>query len=755
MIWEPTVTLLPAASAPLGYRISLPPLAGSLPPSQQPPPLDGIPIEHQEALILEDLLFVLMGCEGMYIRFDNYNPTVETDRLQGPNYTIASGLDPSLRDLTTTLLKMGTHYNAVEAFVEVHGKEEFGAVNHALSSAIRNLLKDYLMLIAQLEHQFLTSPSFTLHVLHLHTLPTQHLLVHLYSLAHELLKKNAMLQSDEEEDSGDDFDDVDNVIESLREGGAPALPGSKICKGGAVLGLLSQRQSAMAGDPAARTLFTMLLTEASKPYMKMLNEWVHKGMIRDPHGEFLIKEAKGIKRDKLQTDYTDEYWDKRYTIRNDEIPRQLETVKEKILLAGKYLNVVRECGGVDVSQEIADVPQTFEDKNFFDNINSAYAHANESLLSLLLTTHALPARLRSLKHYFFLDRADFFAYFLELSSTELGKQAKKVNVGKLQSLLDLALRQPGSIAASDPFKEDVTVEMNETSLTRWLMRVVSVTGVEEGATSLDDNKQASTSAPSEDDKNYLGYNALQLDYAVPFPLSLVISRKTILRYQLLFRYLLSLRHLEMQLSQSWHDNTKMFTWKHKSQYPEVEMWKRRAWTMRARMLVFVQQLLYFCANEVVEPNWNGLMKRLGEVKTVDQLMQDHVDFLDTCLKECMLTNAKLLKIHAKLTTTCSMWASYTRHSLTTRLTSIDTTLLDPRHPSSSSSNTASGTHADKITKLYENLERYEDNFNRHLKILLDALNFYAATETVVLLSLCARLQMAMGEEKGRELIAGA
>jgi gamma-tubulin complex component 2 len=31
-------------------------------------------------------------------------------------------------------------------------------------------------------------------------------------------------------------------------------------------------------------------------------------------------------------------------------------------------------------------------------------------------------------------------------------------------------------------------------------------------------------------------------------------------------------------------------------------------------------------------------------RTVDELMQDHVDFLDTCLKECMLTQAKLLKV---------------------------------------------------------------------------------------------------------------
>jgi gamma-tubulin complex component 2 len=116
-----------------------------------------------------------------------------------------------------------------------------------------------------------------------------------------------------------------------------------------------------------------------------------------------------------------------------------------VLLAGKYLNVVRECGGVDVSKEVKDVPKTFDDVRFLDNVNGAYAHANSSLLELLLTTHALPARLRSLKHYFFLDRSDFFSYFLELSAPELKKASQECECRKLQSLLDLVLRQPGAL----------------------------------------------------------------------------------------------------------------------------------------------------------------------------------------------------------------------------------------------------------------------------------------------------------------------
>jgi gamma-tubulin complex component 2 len=595
-----------------------------------------------------------MGYEGQYIRFaKGYNPDEERDRLTGPTFKIASGLDPSLHDLTQSMLKMATYYSALEAFVDVQSREEFGAVSHALCASVRKFIQDYLVMIAQLETQFLTSDTFTVHVLNIQTVSTQQMMLQLYSLAHELLKKNAMLDVDDEEED-DDEDDYDNIIENLRDGGdlVPGnMIGKKLCKGGVAIGLVTKRLEAMSGDPAARALLTTLLRDASRPYMVMLNEWLHHGGINDPHSEFLIKEQKSIRRERLEQDYTDEYWERRYTIRDKDVPPQLESVKEKVLLAGKYLNVVRECGGVDVSKVVQDVPTSFDDPRFLENVNNAYAHANESLMQLLLTTHALPARLRSLKHYFFLDPSDYFSYFLELGASELRKPVQKVNTSKLQSLLDLVLRQPGSIVSLDPFKEDVKVEMNEVTLTKSLQRVVNITGIEQG-----EALQPLANQPIENDKNASGFTSLQLDYTVPFPVSLVISRKTVWRYQALFRYLLSLRYLESQLSTTWQTQTRGISWGHKGSSRSLEIWKRRVWTLRARMLVFVQQLLYFCTAEVIEPNWTKFMSRLsvkdetlgkrpgGFMRTVDELMQDHVDFLDTCLKECMLTNSKLLRV---------------------------------------------------------------------------------------------------------------
>ncbi|KAK4550533.1 hypothetical protein LTR36_000112 [Oleoguttula mirabilis] len=773
MTWSPQATLLPpTSSAPLASRMSMPPLSQHAPTSIDPPPLSNLGLDGQERAVIEDLLFVCMGFEGQYIRYvESYNPLDEQLRLTGPSFRIAHGLDPSLRDLAGGMLKTATHYAALEIFVEVMGREECGTVNHALGAAMRKLLKDYVILIAQLEHQSLTNTGFTLHQLNLHLKPTGHMITQLYSLAQEVLKENSML-GDHEEDV-DQSDDFENILESLREGRDTAIPGKKSCKGGSVLRLVTRRLHASAGDPAATQLLTSLLRESSKPYMRMLNEWLHHGNVQDPHSEFFIKEQKSIRREGLQQDYTDEYWEKRYTIRPELVPPQLEGVKDRVLLAGKYLNVVRECGGItDMNRDLSnsgEVPHTFDDPRFLENVSSAYAFANRSLMTLLLTTHTLPARLRSLKHYFFLDRSDFFTYFLELSSSELRKPAKNVNAGKLQSLLDIVLRQPGSVAAEDPFKEDVKVTMSDTGLTGWLMRVVNVQGMDADASSLSIAYTGGGSTTGgKEEKDISGYEALTLDYAVPFPLSLIISRNTLTRYQLLFRYLLSLRHLEAQLTQSWTEHTKAAAWISKNRSKaktdsqrKIENWKRRAWCLRARMLCFVQQLLYFCTSEVIEPNWTGFMARLehsaaaddapsdaadgGEAqlggakvkRTVDELMQDHVDFLATCLKECMLTNSKLLRINSKVMSTCSMFANYTS-SLSRYLASADPDLA----PSNEGSTASSKPDPAKLDKLFSILQQYEDHFSRHLKILLDALNYLAATETVVFLGLCARLSMA-------------
>lgn len=113
--------------------------------------------------------------------------------------------------------------------------------------------------------------------------------------------------------------------------------------------------------------------------------------------------------------------------------------------------------------------------------------------------------------------------------------------------------------------------------------------------------------------------------------------------------------------------------------------------------------------------------------------------------------------------TCTVFAAYTNW-LSRELEKADPDLIGPVRPPNMSDEqwkrfqasrsqrahngdgSAAGSQlqdeAARINNLFEIMKKWETNFSRHLQILLDALNHYAATETVVLLSLCARLATA-------------
>ena len=62
---------------------------------------------------------------------------------------------------------------------------------------------------------------------------------------------------------------------------------------------------------------------------------------------------------------------------------------------------------------------------------------------------------------------------------------------------------------------------------------------------------------------------------------------------------------------------------------------------------------------MLEPNWHTMMERLNSVATIDEVIAHHDEFLDSCMKECMLHNPQLLKILTKLMSTCIIFANHT------------------------------------------------------------------------------------------------
>lgn len=149
-----------------------------------------------------------------------------------------------------------------------------------------------------------------------------------------------------------------------------------------------------------------------------------------------------------------------------------------------------------------------------------------------------------------------------------------------------------------------------------------------------------------------GYEAFTFEYEVRFPLSLIISRKSLKRYQLLFRHLLHCRHVERTLCRTWQDDMRV-----KDTRFGAGSWQIAAFTLRQRMLNFVQSFQYYMSFEVIEPNWHIMAQRLAGASTIDDVLGIHDGFLDTCLKECMLTNPSSLKTISKLLSICTLFSN--------------------------------------------------------------------------------------------------
>jgi len=97
-------------------------------------------------------------------------------------------------------------------------------------------------------------------------------------------------------------------------------------------------------------------------------------------------------------------------VREDKLPVFLEPLAEKILITGKYLNVIRECGrpvecpvelrGGDGSASSKQsgssgrLAYTTDHRDYVDRIDKAYAFASHSLLELLMRDEQLLLRLK-------------------------------------------------------------------------------------------------------------------------------------------------------------------------------------------------------------------------------------------------------------------------------------------------------------------------------------------------------------------------
>ncbi|XP_006793390.1 gamma-tubulin complex component 2 [Neolamprologus brichardi] len=593
-------------------------------------PVGTLPLGTQEQALVEDLLFVLIGVDGRDI---TAQPVLGR---QNRSFIVDPTLDMSVKELVNRILPVASYYSTITRFIEEKSSFEYGQVNHALTAAMRTLMKEYLILVTQLEH-LQRQGLLSLQKLWFYIQPTMRTMEILSSIASSV-------------DKGE-------------------------CMGGSTLSLLHDRTFNYTGDSQAQELCLYLTKAASVPYFEILEKWIYRGIIKDPYSEFMVEEHE-LQKEKIQEDYNDKYWDQRYTIVQHRIPSFLQKMADKILSTGKYLNVVRECGRDVTCPDAKEVLYTLKERAYVEQIEKAYNYASKVLLDFLMEEKELVSR---------------------LSWSDLPRLSPQI----------------------DLMPHDVITQ---------LLRVLAIETKQEKAIINADPPDVALS----------GLEAFSFDYIVKWPLSLIINRKALTRYQMLFRHMFYCKHVERLLCNVWISN------KDFRQYSlHSAKWFAAAFALRQRMLNFVQNIQYYMMFEVMEPTWHVMETNLKMASNIDDVLCHHTSFLDNCLKDCMLTNPELLRIFSKLMSVCVMFTNcmqrFTQSMRLERLSMEQGTMDEPSAQSEQADEPEKkrlttkflADHADSLqtdASIEATISKFDSNFSMLLLDLLDKLSIYSTND---------------------------
>jgi len=484
------------------------------------------PIQVQEMLLVNDLLSVLIGIDGKYLRIKVTSG--EAGLAIRPDPT----LDLSLADLVDRILPLTHYYVRVVRMTDLRHKYEFGLVNHALCAALREVLREYLILVAQLEHQ-MSLGHLSLQKLWFFVQPAMQTLKALYNLVL----------------------DIEADSRSKPERGSTTT-----LRGGMLLNVLHAHAVAAGGEQHTTKLLSFVLTESAVPYLAMLHSWLHEGLVHDPYAEFMIEERPN------RPYYDDSYWEKRYVKRDKHVASFLadKDVVEKILNTGKYLTVLRECGEAktvglpvaadglavaadglahhDASAQDAATGQagrvgpgvlsySSNTRVYAQLVHEAYTASSHRVLDLLVKQKQLLHRLHSVKRYFLLEQGDWLVHFLDLAHEELSKDAAQASKTRIESMLALALV---TAASGDQERDNVSCSLVASSALEEVLYVISIDGSDRASKS---RHLSQAGAGGGTGGALTGYDAFTLTYKVDWPVNIVFSRKTMTKYRWLFRHL--------------------------------------------------------------------------------------------------------------------------------------------------------------------------------------------------------------------------
>ena len=605
---------------------------------------------EQDEILVNDLLLVMLGLEGKYIK-RVVNTTSYKDfkvEFEVEPYLDNPTCDPPLLSLTNLILPMGYYYSSITYFLNMGSKPETGLVVKGFCDGLKKILREYILFVNQLEeHKNNPNSNINLQQLWWVCQPS----IKLLECLHKLCQKCFMI------------------------------------KGGALLNIIYSSYL-HENDTQIKTIYKYLLNKSFIPFFDMIKLWICHGFLENEHDfqEFMIFSPKSYIKEKLNDYYHDLFWETKFILSENNIPTFLQKIATKILFIGKSYNIIKECGknikcpyeqelemfkdkenedendindiiksnfNIYKKNEIVDFngnnnygykksnQMIFETERIieFENlIDKIYQWINDTLKNILFNEKDLILMIESFKKYYLMEAGDFYNDFIELNLDLLNKGLNKIkeeNIYKKdENFIKLPMIKEEEQKNMKIFKYVIT-NMTVEDLKKYYSNYHKILKSNENditkiTSQLEKIDRIINRKKSEEPKeNVKVVECIEIEPEISWPLNLIFSKKNIMKYKLLFRQLIRLKFIEKLLY-----NTFIIQQDYKELNIQTKL--KDSFFLRDCMINFIKNLIYYLFNEVIEPNYIKLIKNLENAKSMEEVINYHEKFLDTCLNEGLI-----------------------------------------------------------------------------------------------------------------------
>ena len=537
---------------------------------------------------------------------------------KGGNFSVNSSLPffhPCEAAIINELLKVASDYKILYKFVSNHiscGAGGAGMYLEAVCQGLDMVLDPYRDTLTQLERDMLESCD---------ALP-------LSLVQHRLLPHKPVLKS------------LVHLVSKLEE---------EQPVGVMVLDMVYKASSSgVAGVGAA---LRQVLAEGHKVLYKQLLAWLLQGALYDPHGEFFI-----VKEDGEESLLVGEEGDTsrsksgRYKLVYDLVPSHIShRLAEKIYFIGESIQLFEsdkrvEVQGAVLREREAEFYQALtklrdreefvvsEFGQFVDRIRES---VSSHLHHLVVVESGLVGELRIVWDMFTMARGELFHAFIHLADKRL------------------------SLPPTGATQHDMSQA--------WLSAIMS-------HTETDENILGRVTVMVGRDTSKFGWDQVSLQYAVPWPLHLVVTPAALEKYNSIFTFLLLTRRTQAALHKLWAEAMFKSRMARRKEKKTKDVLDNVAQT-RQHMTFLVDNLQYYLMADVLDTQVSALTAKLAHSTSFEDVRNFHDQFLGQVQASIFLHNAPVNKCLVNTLTVClqfcnssnpdtlsSLCTSFSRHS---------------------------------------------------------------------------------------------